>query len=205
MAGSAECPVAVCSMQPALVGFERQAHHGGGQGGAGPDQRGADGDIHHLEVSSLQRREALGGHDHHRNGGPGAREQAQRGIHGRPVGAGGRQGHQRGKNVYLVAGDVANVEIAASGHLVERREIQSILEGEDNAYRVRLMWAQLNGCCGFNESKDILKVADAMVMTIPGLLATDSKGAYDAVELNEGPLLGLSNIRAALQPYQLCE
>ena len=77
-------------------------------------------------------------------------------------------------------------------------EIQSILKGEDHA----LMWAQLNGCCGFNQSVDILEVADCMVATIPGLLATDSKGAFDAVELNEGPLLKLSNIRAALQAYQ---
>ena len=36
-----------------------------------------------------------------------------------------------------------------------------------------------------------------------GILCTDSRGGYDAIEINESPLLGLSNMRAALQPFQL--
>ena len=38
-----------------------------------------------------------------------------------------------------------------------------------------------------------------------GILWTDSRGGYDAVELSESPLLGLSNMRAALQAFALRE
>ena len=34
-------------------------------------------------------------------------------------------------------------------------------------------------------------------------MRTDSKGGFDAVEVNESPLLGLSNMRAALQAFHL--
>ena len=40
---------------------------------------------------------------------------------------------------------------------------------------------------------------------VRGVLCTDSKGGHDAVQLNESPLLGLSNVRAALQALQLRE
>ena len=40
-------------------------------------------------------------------------------------------------------------------------------------------------------------------MTVKGILCTDSRGGYDAVERNESPWLGLSNMRAALQAFQL--
>ena len=32
---------------------------------------------------------------------------------------------------------------------------------------------------------------------------TDSRGGYDAVEVNESPVLGLANLRSALQAFQL--
>ena len=44
-----------------------------------------------------------------------------------------------------------------------------------------------------------------MVRSVPGILCTDSKGGYDAVMINESPLLGLSNLRSALQAMQLRE
>ena len=83
-------------------------------------------------------------------------------------------------------------------------EIQSVLEGEDANFRARFMWCQLNGGAAYSED-DKLKLANGMVKYVAGILATDSKGAYDAVNKHEGPLLGLSNIRSALQAYQLRE
>ena len=41
------------------------------------------------------------------------------------------------------------------------------------------------------------------VQRIKGTVATDSKGGFDAITLQEGPLLGLSNVRAAIQAFQL--
>ena len=40
---------------------------------------------------------------------------------------------------------------------------------------------------------------------VNGIVVTDSKGGYDAVEINEGSTLGLSNIRTAVQAYLLKE
>ena len=83
-------------------------------------------------------------------------------------------------------------------------EIQATLEGEDQLFRTRWMWCQLNGCCAI-EDIDILQKANEMVKWVGGILATDSKGAFDAINKSEGPLLGLSNMRSALQGYQLKE
>ena len=83
-------------------------------------------------------------------------------------------------------------------------EIQAVLEGEDANYRARFMWCQLNGCAAI-KSDDKLKCANDCVKFIKGILATDSKGSYDAVNKSEGPLLGLSHVRSALQAYQLRE
>ena len=83
-------------------------------------------------------------------------------------------------------------------------EIQAVLEGEDANYRARFMWCQLNGCAAI-KNDDKLKCANDCVKFVKGILATDSKGSYDAVNKSEGPLLGLSNVRSALQAYQLRE
>ena len=50
-----------------------------------------------------------------------------------------------------------------------------------------------------------LKLSVNEVKLINGLLGTDSKGGYDSIIVNESPLLGLSNTRAALQAHQLKE
>ena len=81
-------------------------------------------------------------------------------------------------------------------------EIQSILEGEDLCFRTRFLWAQLNGCCAMT-GNDLLHRANRMVHFVRGVLGTDSRGGYDAVNKNESPLLGLANARSALQAYQL--
>ena len=83
-------------------------------------------------------------------------------------------------------------------------EIQSMLEGEDANYRTRYLWCQFNGCCAMIEG-DMLDNANRMVRYLPGIVGTDSKGGYDAINKNEGPLLGLSNIRSAIQGFQLRE
>ena len=44
-----------------------------------------------------------------------------------------------------------------------------------------------------------------MMQYTKGIIATDSKGGYDAVTKSEGPMLGLSNAGSALQAYQLRE
>ena len=66
------------------------------------------------------------------------------------------------------------------------------------------MWCQLNGCAAIKDGS-LLDNANSLVKFVPGVVATDSKGVYDAVNRHEGPLLGLSNARAALQGYQLKE
>ena len=85
-------------------------------------------------------------------------------------------------------------------------EVQSILEAEDVVFRSRLLWAELHGAGiadpGFYR-EDLVDVTERAARLVRGLLCTDSRGGYDAVEVNESPLLGLSNLRAALQAFQL--
>lgn len=83
-------------------------------------------------------------------------------------------------------------------------EIQAMLEGEDNNFRTRLLWCELNGCSGLPRV-DLLDRANVIVKHVEGINGTDSKGGFDAVKRNEGPLLGLTNARSALQAYQLRE
>ena len=81
-------------------------------------------------------------------------------------------------------------------------EIQSMLEGEDINFRTRFLWSQINGCrC----EGDMLNRASSMVRCVGGIVGTDSKGGFDAVTRSEGPMLGLTNARSALQAYQLRE
>ena len=84
-------------------------------------------------------------------------------------------------------------------------EVQSILEAEDQNFRVRMLWSELHGA-GFqrpDRRPDLVEMAENKAALVTGILCTDSRGGYDAVEVNESPLLGLSNMRAALQAFQL--
>eukprot|EP00438_Fugacium_kawagutii_P021819 Skav230869 [mRNA] locus=scaffold1335:307503:315465:- [translate_table: standard] len=85
-------------------------------------------------------------------------------------------------------------------------EVQATLEGEDHNFRVRLLWCELHGA-GWDRSPFDQQVewGEKQVREVPGILCTDSKGGYDAVMINESPLLGLSNLRSALQAMQLRE
>ena len=86
-------------------------------------------------------------------------------------------------------------------------EVQAMLESEDQNFRTRLLWAALHGAAGHDHHRllrvDWVDEAEKIALCVKGILCTDSKGGYDAVELNESPLLGLSNMRAALQAFQL--
>ena len=70
--------------------------------------------------------------------------------------------------------------------LGEPAEMQVTLEGEDSNFRVRWMWCQLNGCCAIKDG-NLLEKANDLVKYVKGLVATDSKGVFDAVNKNEGP------------------
>ena len=84
-------------------------------------------------------------------------------------------------------------------------EVQSVLEAEDCNFRVRLLWTEINGAGAMRKGPrvDLVQMAESQVKLLRGVLCTDSRGGYDAIERNESPLLGLSNLRAALQAFQL--
>ena len=85
-----------------------------------------------------------------------------------------------------------------------RTWIQAILEAEDQNFRVRLLWTELHGRGQPRQLRDdLVTTSEGQAMAVKGILCTDSRGGYDAVERNESPLLGLSNMRAALQAFQL--
>ena len=85
-------------------------------------------------------------------------------------------------------------------------EVQAAVEGEDHNFRIRLLWCELHGA-GWNRrpQDDQVAWAEAQVRPVLGIVCTDSRGGYDAVQVNESPLLGLSNLRSALQAMQLRE
>ena len=60
---------------------------------------------------------------------------------------------------------------------------------------------------GWNRTSAIDQVAwaEQQVRNTIGILGTDSRGGYDTVQVNDSPMLGLSNLRAALQVLQLRE
>ena len=84
-------------------------------------------------------------------------------------------------------------------------EVQALVDTEDAVFRTRLLWAEMHGCGTLNPSRDILSASIEELKQVPGILGTDSRGGYDSIMINESPLLGLSNMRAAIQAYQLKE
>ena len=63
--------------------------------------------------------------------------------------------------------------------------------GEDALFRVRLLWGEMHGT-GVPFPFDMPLRVRAACENVEGILATDSKGGYDAIEKNESPNLGLS-------------
>eukprot|EP00439_Symbiodinium_sp_Y106_P045439 s1898_g5.t1 len=85
-------------------------------------------------------------------------------------------------------------------------EVHAVLESEDQNFRLRLLWTEMHGAGDREDPRaPLVKAAETQAMQVKGVLCTDSRGGYDAVEVNESPLLGLSNLRAALQAFQLRE
>ena len=84
-------------------------------------------------------------------------------------------------------------------------EVQSMVEAEDQNFRMRLLWVEMHSSGSYSplERLDLVEKAEAAAKKVHGVLCTDSRGGFDAVELNESPLLGLSNLRSALQVFQL--
>ena len=82
-------------------------------------------------------------------------------------------------------------------------EIQAMVEAEDVNYRTRLLWTEVNGAGVDRPHGDWLLHSERLVRQVTGVVATDSKGGFDAVTLQEGAYLGLSNVRAAIQAQQL--
>ena len=85
-------------------------------------------------------------------------------------------------------------------------EVQSILETEDVLFRSRVLWAELHGAgkhVASTRGFDMVDAMEAVARLVRGILCTDSRGGFDAIEVSESPLLGLTNLRAALQAFQL--
>ena len=81
-------------------------------------------------------------------------------------------------------------------------EIQSMHVGEDALFRVRLLWGEIHGT-GLPHTFDFISRVEAASDAIDGILATDSKGGYDAIMKNDSPNLGLANARSAVQVCSL--
>ena len=81
-----------------------------------------------------------------------------------------------------------------------------MVESEDNNFRMRLLWCELHGQ-SIHQHRDTDKVSagEEVVKLVKGVVTTDSRGGYDAVTRHESPMLGLSNMRAALQAFQVRE
>ena len=62
-----------------------------------------------------------------------------------------------------------------------------MVESEDNNFRTRLLWSELNGAGVDKDINDLMQHADLAVSSMSGIVATDSKGGFDAVTLQEGP------------------
>lgn len=85
-------------------------------------------------------------------------------------------------------------------------EVQSILETEDVLFRSRVLWAELHGAgkhVASTRGFDMVDAMEAVARLVRGILCTDSRGGFDAIEVSESPLLGLTNLQAALQAFQL--
>ena len=72
-------------------------------------------------------------------------------------------------------------------------ESQGLYEAEDRGWRVRLLWAILNG------EELNRKNAVELAASMESLLVTDSRGLYDSVTSSESPLLGMANSRTGVE------
>ena len=68
-------------------------------------------------------------------------------------------------------------------------EVQAVLEGEDQNYRVRLLWTEMHGACfgRHGPRDDLVEATENQVRCIKGIICLDSRGGYDAVEVKNPP------------------
>ena len=78
-----------------------------------------------------------------------------------------------------------------------------MVESEDVNFRTHLLWSEIHGAGVGRPPGDLLDQAELQVSFVKGIVGTDSKRGFDAVTLQEGPYLGLSNARSAAQAFQL--
>ena len=66
-------------------------------------------------------------------------------------------------------------------------EVQAVLEGEDQNFRVRLLWIEIHGGGTLRKDlrSDLVTETEKPFLEVRGVLCTDSRGGYDAVEVNE--------------------
>ena len=81
-------------------------------------------------------------------------------------------------------------------------EIQAAYHTEDELFRLRLVWGELHATDVRHGFDYPLRVTSALEV-VSAILATDSRGGYDAVHKNESPNLGLSCARSAVQAHSL--
>ena len=68
-----------------------------------------------------------------------------------------------------------------------------MVESEDVNFRTHLLWSEIHGAGVGRPPGDLLDQAELQVSFVKGIVGTDSKRGFDAVTLQEGPYLGLSN------------
>ena len=99
--------------------------------------------------------------------------------------------------------------LTRTGRSSNECEVQAITESEDHNYRARLMWAEFNGAGASRiappmaRPKDWVTQINQIVNMVTGVTATDSKGGYDAIEIQESAGLGMASGRTAVEALAL--
>ncbi len=84
-------------------------------------------------------------------------------------------------------------------------QIQRIVESKNGCYRLRWLWSEVCGQGVPSVPPHLFDRAAKAVDLVPGLAASDRKGGYDAIVVNAGAQLGLSEVRTAVQVFALKE
>jgi hypothetical protein len=86
-------------------------------------------------------------------------------------------------------------------------EVQAMSVAEGLAYKIRMLWSLIHGAGStlsqLADERQVVNNAERAVSHVRHLMATDSKGGYDAVVRNESADLGLKNPRTGTEAYQL--
>ena len=92
------------------------------------------------------------------------------------------RGDSTGGMLTLVAG-LANLEKAIGSN---DAEVQSILEAEDQIFRVQLLWTELHGASGHRPLRqDLVETTEQQVLIVKGILCTDRQGVTTQLKLTK--------------------